>query len=164
MALEIFLRIDGITGSTRNFAFKGCADVLSWSWDLVHTNPEANSYENVEMNKISIVKRIGTDSPALMKLFAEQTTSKTAELTALPIIGKREAKQKYLNIILEDVMVKSIRAGGNIEEDLFSETILLQFGKMNYEYHQYTTASQMGTAATESSHAFGWDIAANAPR
>ena len=34
MALEMFLKIDGVVGGTRNYQHKGWSDMLSWNWNL----------------------------------------------------------------------------------------------------------------------------------
>ncbi len=163
MAVEMFLKIDGMTGGSNNYNHKGWADLLSWSWDLDREpdNRQASTKDARHMNEISLVKAVGTDSTELMKLFAAGKPIKKVEIKVAPVVGKRDAQQKYIGITLEDVVIKSINAGGSIEESVFKERITLHFGKIKYEYHHYGDVAATGGAATSTNYAFGWDLVAD---
>ena len=163
MAVEMFVKLDGITGGSRNYYHKGWSDVLSWSWSLerVHgVSPGAS--DNMRMNELSLINAIGIDSPAMMTAFAEGKPIKQVDLSIVPMVGKRDAQQKYVTITLEDVLIKSIITGGSAEESFFRENVTLCFGKIKYEFHQYADVGSDGGAATLKSFAFGWNVAANA--
>lgn len=163
MALEIFLRLDGVTGGTSNYSYRGWADVQSWAWGLTRTrSADGGARETVNMNRISIVKPVGIETPAMMKLFAERTVIKTAELCVVPVVGKRETQQKYIEMMLEGVLIQSIETGGCTDDSAFTETIALRFGKLNYNYYHHTGAVHGGAEATDQGYAFAWDIAAKA--
>ncbi|MBI2803133.1 MAG: type VI secretion system tube protein Hcp [Gammaproteobacteria bacterium] len=159
MAVEMFVRLDGITGGSRNYYHKGWADVLSWSWGLERVHGATG---NMRMNELSLIKAIGVESPAMMTAFAEGKPIKQVDLSIVPVVGKRDAQQKYVAITLEDVLIKSITTGGSAEESFFRENLTLCFGKIKYEYHQYADVGSDGGAGTPKSFAFGWDVAANA--
>jgi type VI secretion system secreted protein Hcp len=159
MAVEMFLRIDGVTGGTLNYSHKGWADVLSYSWDL--TRGPTNVGGGVQMNEISLVKAVGVDSAALMLLFAAGTPIKTAELSIIPTVGKRDAPQKYIGMTLEDVLITAISTGGGIDEQAFKEKVTLQFGKVKYEFHNYGEIGPSGATRVLTSFAFGWDLVAH---
>ena len=61
MAVEMFLRMDGITGGSRNYHHKGWAEVLSWSWGLEHVNSGAQTGPDntLRMDELSLTKAIG---------------------------------------------------------------------------------------------------------
>ena len=65
MALEIFLRLVGVTGGSRNYYHPGWADVLSWQWCL--SAPDAGATPD----QIKLVKRVGIESPMVMTLWAQ---------------------------------------------------------------------------------------------
>jgi type VI secretion system secreted protein Hcp len=161
MALEMFLRIDGVTGGSRNYQHKGWADVLSWTWGLTRANGGGASPAEgmAQMNQISIVKTTGMDSPAMMLLFAEQTVIPSAQISVVPVVGKREAQQKYVEIALDDVVIHSIETGGDTADNLGRETVKLVFGKIKYEFHHEIAATHGGDAASSSSYVFAWDCA-----
>lgn len=166
MAVEMFLRMDGVAGGSRNYNHKGWADLITWSWDLDRAGEADHpSTDEPHMNEICLVKAVDIDSTALMSLFAERKTIKTAEINIVPVVGKRDVQQKYIAITLEDVRINSIKTGGSVEESVFKEKISLQFGKIKYEYHDYGDIGPNGTAGrTLTSYAFSWDVTAAAGR
>ena len=163
MPVEMYMRLDGVTGGSKNFSFKGWSDVSSWGWGLVSNRNSANVTDNdlTSFKEISITKRIGTDTAAIMQLYAMGTTVKFAEVIVLPILSKKEAKQKYLAIRMEDVLVKSIVIGGNTEEDFFNEKIILLFSRIKFDYNYYSQASPEQTKGTVVEYSFAWDIGNN---
>ncbi|NNM00619.1 MAG: type VI secretion system tube protein Hcp [Gammaproteobacteria bacterium] len=157
MAIELFLRLDGVTGGARNFAHRGWCDVLSWHWDLQRIGDIAS------LNELEVVKPVGLDSPALVQRLVEKTVIPKAQFSAVPTVGKREAAQKYLEMSLEDVTIQSIQGGGSTEDSLFTETVRLSFSRIHYELHQHTMATPGGSEASTESLAFDWNNTASAP-
>jgi type VI secretion system secreted protein Hcp len=165
MAVEMFLKMDGITGGSKNYDHNGWADVISWGWGLVsnRNTSKVNDNDKTSFREIAITKRIGMESAAIMLLYAQGKTIQFAELDIIPVVAKREAKQKYLSIRMEDILVKSIITGGNSSEGLFNENIILLFNKIRFEYNAHTAASveNPGVGATSIDYKFGWDILQN---
>jgi type VI protein secretion system component Hcp len=157
MSVEIFLKLDGIAGSTRNFSHKGWADVTSWSWDMQSNRNSAYPVdgEKTALRMITIVKRIGIDSADMMSAFALGKTIATAELDIVPVVAKREAKQKYLSIHMEDVRIKSIVTGGSSADEFFNETVVLLFARVRYEFSLNAT---IGSDLPAGEFRFAWDI------
>lgn len=55
MALEMFLKMDGVVGGTRNYQHKGWSDMLSWNWNLECVADNAGGDRPcVNMNQITI--------------------------------------------------------------------------------------------------------------
>jgi type VI secretion system secreted protein Hcp len=160
MAVEMFFRVDGVPGGSHNYSHKGWSDLLSWRWNL--DRPVGTSHAiAAPPNEISLVKAVGMDSTELMRLFAEGKPVKFAEIDIVPVVGKRDAQQKYLGITMHDVMIKSIDIGGSLDESVFKEKITLRFNKVKFEYHQYSDASASGGAPSLTDYAFDWDLLAN---
>jgi type VI secretion system secreted protein Hcp len=163
MSVEMFLKMDGITGGSKNYDYKGWADVVSWGWGMGSNRHSAQVTENdkTSFREISIVKRIGMDSPAMMLLYAQGRTIQHADLNIIPVVAKREAKQKYLSMQMEDVLVKSIITGGNSSEDFFNENIILLFGRIRFEYNIHSVANAENPDGTSVDYKFAWDVSAN---
>lgn len=159
MPVEIFLKMDGVTGESRNFQHKGWADVMSWTWAITsnRSTPQQAANENASFNEISLIKRIGRDSTEMMKLFAAREVVPHAELSIMPVVSKKEAKQKYLHLYMEDVVIKSIVTGGSCEEEFFKERVTLLFDRIRFEYNQHAA---LGVDELSVDHVFGWDISA----
>ena len=86
---------------------------------------------------------------------------KNVELNIVPVVAKREAKQKYLSMQMEDVLIKSITTGGSITEDYFEENILLLFSKIRFEYNINSPVTTENPAGKSIDYKFGWDLAMN---
>lgn len=160
MPVEIFLKMDGVTGESKNFQHKGWADILSWTWAISsnRSTPQQAANENASFNEISLIKRIGRDSPEMMRLFAAREIVPHAELSIVPVVNKREVKQKYLHFYMEDVIIKSIVTSGSCEEEFFKERVTLLFDRIRFEYNQHAAP---GDEEPPVDHVFGWDIPAN---
>lgn len=160
MAVEIFLHVDGLKGGSRNYYHKGWSDVVSWRWALGIDGTGRT------MDRIEVVKRIGMDSAGLLALFAEGGTAPSARLTMVPVVGKREAQQKFLTLSLEDVNVVAFCTGATTEDTVFTEELTLRFQRVTFEFNQYTEsasggAASGGAAPEVESYAFAWDMARN---
>jgi type VI secretion system secreted protein Hcp len=162
MALEIFLRIDGVTGSSRNYHHKGWSDVVSWEWSLNQSTPGADGARPpARMHEISIVKMIGMDGPGVMQLLAEGTQVESAAVSVVPVVGKRDAQQKYLTMTFNRVRVASLSIGGSDADNAFRETLKLQFEQVTYEYNEYAAVGSDGKPTDATAYNFGWDMNAN---
>lgn len=163
MSVEMYLKIDGVTGGSKDYSHKGWSDVLSWGWAMVSNRSSAHVTDNdkTSFKEISIVKKIGRDSAAIMLLYAQGKVVPYADLAIIPIVAKREAKQKYLSIRMEDVLVKSIITGGNNTEDAFSENIILLFDKIRFEYSVNAMSGGGNPSHDASDYNFAWDISQN---
>lgn len=163
MSLEMFLKMDGVTGGSKNFNHKGWSDVHSWGWAMISNRGSSHvtDKDKTSFREISIVKKIGMDSTAIMLLYAQGKVIPTAELDIIPIVAKREARQKYLTIRMEDVLVKSIITGGNSSEDAFNENIILLFDKIHFEYNVNAVPGMDSPGKEAANYDFNWDIAQN---
>jgi len=163
MPVEIYLKVDGVTGGSKNFTYKGWSDVTSWGWGLVSNRNSTHATANdlTSFKEISITKQIGSDTPAIMQLYAQGTTVKYVEMNVLPILTKKEGKHKYLSMRMEDVLIKSIVIGGNTEEDFFNEKIILLFGRIKFDYNFYAPPTAEITKGSTVEYSFAWDIENN---
>lgn len=163
MSLEMFLKLDGVTGGSRNYEHKGWADVISWGWGMVSNRqtPFVTESDKTSFKEITITKRVGVDSPAIMLLYAKGETIQYADLDIIPVVAKREIKQKYLSIRMEDILVKSIITGGAVTEDSFNENIILLFNRIRFEFTLPVLSSAENTTDEITEYKFGWNISEN---
>lgn len=166
MSVDIFLKIDGVTGGSKNYTYKGWSDVLSWGWGMVsnRSSAEVTDKDMTSFREISISKLISTDSPDIMTLYAQGKTVDYADLNVVPITSKKGVKPKYLSLHMENVLVKSIVLGGDASEDFFKEKIILLFDRVKYEYTAPVAISSQGGDTKEVvdvEYSFAWDIQNN---
>lgn len=150
MALEIFLRLDGVTGGSRNYYHAGWADVISWQWHLSGVGA------GVPPDHLRVVKKVGMESPALMTLWATGGVVPVAEINIVPVVGKRDAQQKFISVKFENLRVLAMEVGGNCEDNHAAETLTLKFEQVRFEYHHYADATPDTPTGTVQTVAFDW--------
>ena len=155
MALEIFLRLDGVTGGSRNYYHPGWADVVSWHWRLSAPGTDAVP------DQIKVVKRIGIDSPAVMALWAQGGVVPAAEINIVPVVGKRDAQQKFISVKFENLRVLAVEISGNCEDNHATETLTLKFEQVRFEFHHYADATPDTPIGTVQTIAFDWQAVAH---
>lgn len=164
MPFLMMMKIDGVSGDSKSFKHKGWADVLSWNWGLTSNRKLAHddSSDKTSLNELSVIKRIGSDSSGTRLLFAQGSIIANVELAVSTVVAKRETPQNYVNITLQDVRIKSIIAGGSIEDDFFKEHITLLYDRIRFEYHRYILSSTQTEEDRPIVENFAWNVPANA--
>jgi type VI secretion system secreted protein Hcp len=162
MAVDMFLKLDGVTGGSKNYSYKGWSDVNSFAWGMVSNRSSSvvTDKDMTSFREISISKQISTDSTAIMLLYAQGKTIDFAELKVLPQSTKKSDRLKYLTLHMEDVLIKSIITGGDASEDFFNEKIILLFSRVRYEYNAPINLSVKETGE-KPEYVFDWDIVNN---
>ena len=158
MAMDMFIKIDGITGESKDSTHKETIDVLAWSWGLsnsgsAHIGGGAGAGK-VNVQDLSFTKYSDKASSALMLHACNGKHIKEATL----IVRKAGEKPlEYITIKLEEVMVTSVSTGGSGGEDRLTENVTLNCAKVNFIYkEQDPKGGQKG-----GDFKVGWDIAAN---
>ena len=163
MSLQIIMKLDGVNGDSSSFKHKSWSDLLNWNWGMTSNRKSGAQSDttNTTLNEMSVVKEIGNDSASLRLLFAQGKIIPFAEFCIFPKVGKREPQSNYLNIRLENVMIKSIVTGGGNEDDFFKEHLTLLFEKVKFEYNRSTKIEEDGSFPPGKEIDFEWDIPAN---
>lgn len=156
MAVDMFLKLDGIKGESKDFKHKEEIHIESFSWGLSQTGAHGagggGGAGKVSVHDISITKFVDKSSCSLMLACANGKHIKEGLITV------RKAGEKpleYLKIKLTDILVSSIQHAGH-GGDLLSENLTLNFSKFNVEY-QEQKADGTGVAGGE----MGWDVKKN---
>lgn len=158
MAMDIFMKINGVTGESADDKHKGEIDVLAWSWGMsnhgtAHMGTGAGAGK-VSVNDLSFTKHIDFGSTALQLACCNGKHFTDAVLT---VRKAGESPLEYLKITMNDLMVTSVSTGGSGGEDRLTENVTLNFAKVKVEYQkQKSTGGADGGPTT-----IGWNIAAN---
>jgi type VI secretion system secreted protein Hcp len=160
MAVDMFLKLDGIKGESVDSKHKDEIAVLAWSWGMsnsgsAHLGGGAGSGK-VNVQDLSLTKYIDVSSPDLMLCSCNGKHIAKAQLT---VRKAGENALEYLIIKLEDILVASVSTGGSGGEDRLTENVTLNFAKVDVEYTQQDGKGQAGAKPK-----MGWDIPANAKR
>lgn len=136
MAVDYFLKIDGIDGESGDHKHKNEIQLESWSWG--ETQAGTHSYGGgggagkVSMQDFHFVMKVNKSSPKLMLACANGEHIKKATLTCRKA-GKDQ--QEYLKIEMSDILVSSYQTGGSAAGDAIPmDQISLNFTKIEYEY------------------------------
>ena len=158
MAVDMFLKLDGVKGESVDSTHKGQIDILSWSWGMSQSGTmhlaAGGGAGKVAIQDISVVKYVDRASPTIMKMCATGEHFKTAELIVRKAGGKKPIE--YIVIKLKAVMVTAVSTGGSGGEDRLTESITLNFAEFNYEY-----TPQKGDGSADAKVPMGWKIAEN---
>ena len=156
MAIDYFLKIEGVSGESLDAKHKGEIDVQAWSWG--ETNPVPPSAPGggagkVQMQDFNFTARTSKASPNLMLACASGKHLKSAVLTARKA-GKPQAE--FLTFSLSDVLVSAYQTGGAEGEVVPMDSVSLNFSKIQVEYKQQNPDGSLGASIKA-----GWDVKQN---
>ena len=152
-AIDYFLKLDGISGESKDSKHKGEIDVLSFSFGETHVGSSGlgagGGAGKVHMSDFSFTARTSKASPQLFMHCAQGKHIKQAFLTARKSGG---SQQEYLKIKLNDVLVSSYAIGGSEAETEPQDVFSLNFVKLSYDYKPQKADGSLDAPV----HA-GWD-------
>jgi type VI secretion system secreted protein Hcp len=156
MSADMFLKVDGIKGESKDSKHRDDIDVLSWSWGMTSSPPAGGGgggggAGKVSFRDISIGKKIDAATPKLMLSCASGQHIKSAQLTA------RQMGLEYLKVALEDVLVASVGVGEPGASGEVTETVTFKFREVKLDY-----VGLSDSGAPNPPIAFGWDLTKNA--
>ena len=135
MAVDVFLKIEGIKGESVVEGHKDEIDILSWNWGAtqsgtMHLGPGGGSGK-VNVTDLTVSKYLDKATPNLLLSCMVGKHIKTATLIA------RKAGTKpvdYIKVAMENVLISSVSQAGGDGQDRFTETVTLNFSKVTYDY------------------------------
>ncbi len=136
MAIEYFLKLDGITGESAASKHTGEIELHSWSWGAA--NPTSIQGTGLSAGKVSfadlnISKPTDKSSAKLLELCCTGKHIATGVLTCSKSTGDKNPAD-YLTIKLNEIHISSFQMGGSAGEEIGLESVSLAFGKIEYDY------------------------------
>ncbi len=157
MAVDMFLKLDGIDGESVDKSHGKEIDILAWSWGMSQSGTfhagAGGGAGKANFQDISVTKWVDKASATLMAKIATGDHVPKARLTVRKA-GKTPLE--YMIIEMEKVMITSYSTGGSGGEDRLTENITLNFAKVKVKY-----VPQKEDGSGEAEVEFGFDIAAN---
>jgi type VI secretion system secreted protein Hcp len=152
MAIDCFLKIDGIQGESTDAKHRGEIMVLSWSWaETQATAGAAGGTSKVFMQDFHFSKAIDAASPKLMLACASGQHIKNAVLSC----RKTGGAQDFLTVTLTEVAISSYQVSESAAGDT-TDQFALHFAKIQFDYVQ-----QKSDGTTGGSTEAGWDLQNN---
>ncbi len=156
MAVDQFLKLDGIEGEAQDAEHKKEIDVLAWSWGVTQsgtTHMGSGGGGKANVQDVSVTKYIDSASHNLLQRCFD---GKHIDKGTLVVRKAGGTPLEYYTIVMEDIMVTSVSTGGSGGEDRLTENVVLNFSKVNITYKPQ---KEDGSAGADKKA--GWDIAEN---
>lgn len=157
MAMDQFLKLDGIDGEAQDAKHKKEIDVLAWSWGASQSGTThmggGSGSGKANFQDISVTKYVDSSSHKLLKSVAKGTHIKEALLTV------RKAGDKpleYIKLLMKNCLISSVSGGGSGGEDRLTENVTI-----NFEEFEYTYTPQKPDGSGDSPLPFKFNIATN---
>jgi type VI secretion system secreted protein Hcp len=157
MAVDMFMKMEGIEGESRDKSHAKEIDVLAWSWGVsnsgtAHLGGGAGAGK-ANVQDLSFTKYVDKGSPNLI-LFS--CNGKHLGECVLTVRKAGETPVEYIKITMTDCLISSVSTGGSGGEDRLTENVTLNFAKVKFEY---TPQKKDGSADT--AIPMTWNIAEN---
>jgi len=143
-AVDMFMKLNGITGESKDIQHLGEIDVLAWSWGAsTGARTGKGTIPNACVQDLSFTKYIESSSPSLIMHSVTGDTISSAKLTVrkagtFPI--------EYLVMTMTNVRVTSYSTGGSGGEDRLTENVTLHFDHMTGVYKLQDASGSAGSS------------------
>lgn len=158
MAVDQFLKLDGINGEAQDKEKKDEIDILAWSWGMSQNGTthmgSGSGAGKVNVQDISFTKYVDLASTVLMQKCTLGDHITEGTLTVRKAGG---SQLEYIVITMKDIIVSSVSTGGSGGEDRLTENVSLNFGEYKIVYTEQTPDGGAGKQPE-----FAYDIAKNA--
>ncbi|MEO1082183.1 MAG: type VI secretion system tube protein Hcp [Pseudomonadota bacterium] len=135
MPSDMFLKLDGVSGESKDESHGGEIDVLSWTWGMANASDPhlggGGGKGKVAVGHLTFRHRADSASPILKAKCCELEHIPKGELVCRKAGGK--SALEYLKITMEQVNVAAISVSVDPEGDVFEE-VSLSFAKVLEEY------------------------------
>ena len=148
MAVDYFLKLDGIQGESQDKTHKNEIEIESFSWGATQTGTASHGggmgAGRVSVQDFNFVMQVNKASPKLFLACAQGEHIKNAILVCRKA-GKEQ--QEYLKVTFTDLLVSSYQTGGAGGGGATPiDQISLNFSKMEMEYKEQKADGSLGGA------------------
>jgi type VI secretion system secreted protein Hcp len=155
MAVDVFIKIAGIEGESKDSKHAGEIDVLSWTWGVSQSGASSlgggAGAGKANFSDLNIMHTVDKASTKLMLACATGDHIKDATLVVRKA-GKEQ--QEYLIIKMTDILVTSVQPSGSSEVP--TESVSLQFSKVEMDYKPQKPDGSLDAAVK-----FGYNLKTN---
>ncbi|KAG8150608.1 Hcp family type VI secretion system effector [Burkholderia catarinensis] len=154
MAQDIFLKLTGIRGESRDAAHPDEIEVLEWDWSAAQLSTTLSGTGSTEgkctANDLTIEHYVDRASPILMLHCLKGNHIENAVLVVRKAGG---VPLEYLKITLDEVLITRINSVANLNMARPREAVQLSFARIRQEY--VVQNAQGGSSGTVTA---GYDI------
>ncbi|NYS29455.1 MULTISPECIES: type VI secretion system tube protein Hcp [unclassified Pantoea] len=157
MAIDMYLKVDGITGESKDSNHTGWIDIDSFSWGASQPGNMSvgggGGAGKVNFNDLHINAKIDKAVTALLKNCASGKHVSKVEVSVCKAGG---TQIEYTRITLEDVLVTNVQFVGSEHDDTLGVTYAFQASKVKQQYWEQSSSGGKGAETSA-----GWDIKGN---
>ena len=157
MAVDMFIKIEGVKGESKDDKHKDEIDILAWSWGASQSGTThmggGGGAGKVNIQDLSFTKYIDKSSADLLLACCN---GKHYDKALLTVRKAGENPCEYLKITMSDLIITSVSTGGSGGEDRLTENVTLNFAQVEVEYTEQDNKGKGGSPVK-----MGWNIAAN---
>ena len=157
MAVDMFIKLEGVEGEAKDDKHKGWIDVLSWSWGMSQSGTMhmggGGGAGKVNVTDLSFTKFIDKSTADIM---IHNASGKHYPKANMVVRKAGDKPLEYLKIEMKNVLISSISTGGSGGEDRLTENVTLNFETVKVEY-----TPQKKDGSGEAVQTFGWDVGKN---
>lgn len=160
MAVDMFLKLDGIDGESTDKGHKNEIQIESFSWGASNSGSAAHGgggggAGKASFQDFSFTTRVSKASPRLFLACASGEHIKSALLTVRKAGGEQ---QDFLKVTMSDLLVSSYKAEGASGADapVPVDQVSLNFAKIQVSYSPQRPDGSLEGAVTA-----GWDLQKN---
>lgn len=157
MAIDMFLKVDGVTGESKDANHKNWVDALSFNWAASQPGNMSvgggGGAGKVQFRDLNVQAVIDKATPAIMKYCASGKHVAKVELSICKAGGNQV---EYTRVVLEDVLVSATEFNGVGNTDAILVNYYFQPAKVNLHYWEQADKGNKGAESKS-----GWDIKQN---
>src|SRR5262245_35709373 len=157
MAVDMFLKLEGITGESKDHKHKDEIDVLAHSWGASQPSTAhhggGGGAGKVVIDSITITKYLDRSSQPLL---SKAMSGEHIPHGTLTVRRAGEKPLEFLKIKLIDIIVTNLQQGAVISDERVTENVALDFARFTYEYRE-----QKADGSGQPGGEMGWDIKKN---
>jgi type VI secretion system secreted protein Hcp len=160
MAVDMFLKIDGIPGESTDAKFQKEIVLDSFSWGETNTGAHIGAGGGAGAGKVSMqdfhfTARVSVASPKLMLACAQGQHIKDAVMSVRKAGEQKEGNAAFLTYSFQGVVITSVQEAGDTS-DIPLDSVSFAFQKIDVMYKEQTATGAVGATSE-----FAWDLAAN---
>jgi type VI secretion system secreted protein Hcp len=158
VAVDMFLKIDGVVGESPDEKHKGEIELESFSWGV--SNPSVvgdggGGSGKVQVQDLLITMPASKASPRLILSSASGERHKAAVLT---VRKAGRSQQEFLKVTMEDLIITSVQTGGSAPSGDLVDQATLAFSTVRVQFRPQKDDGSLDEAVEA-----GWDITNNRP-
>lgn len=156
-AVDLYLKLEGVTGESKDSKHKEEMELQSWSWGVANQGYYGQGSGGAKgkgsVQDVTIIKHVDKSSPELFKRCLNGQHTATGKLTAYKAAGDG-SRVPYLQIELKKIFISGVNASGSGGEIVPTESV-----SMNFEEFRYIYTPQKDDGAPDAEVAFSYNLA-----